>query len=385
MSFFFKLTAILIAILYYPVVFFKNRINRKKPTKILISQTAKIGDMVCTTPFFREAKKVFPDAKLIVLGNSWNRPILELNPRVDDFIELDSFIGFSGLFKLARTMKNMEISHFFNVNPNGWFQNLASFFACIPNRVVATSEYESLMSKLARIFCNFKLELRLGYLKSKFNLDLLRFFKNIEFDEKKEVYFSEQAEQKAKEFLIKNSAEQDFVIGMSVVAGNIYKQWGIENFAKLADRIINLGIKVVFTGSNSDKKKILEAMDIMETKAIDSSGEFKLIELPALINSLKAFIALDSGPIYIANALDVPIVDISGSSVIEEQLILSKKVIAVKSNMYEPFSHVFPTPVNGYEERYKECFESISVDMVFDAFINLLKLNYPEIYEKINR
>ncbi len=51
--------------------------------RLLIVRRDNIGDLVCTTPLFTALKRRFPAARLDVLVNSYNAPILEGNPDID--------------------------------------------------------------------------------------------------------------------------------------------------------------------------------------------------------------------------------------------------------------------------------------------------------------
>src|SRR3989338_9471272 len=68
------------------MIFGKANKKIKSPKKIAIMQTAKLGDMVCTTPMFRAAKEKYPEVKVFAIGNEINREVLEGNPDVDEYI-----------------------------------------------------------------------------------------------------------------------------------------------------------------------------------------------------------------------------------------------------------------------------------------------------------
>jgi ADP-heptose:LPS heptosyltransferase len=87
MKTFFKNLLILAACyyLYFVHIFHKKRSIGKRP-KILIIQLAKLGDMVCTTPMFRAIKKIYPEARITVVGNITNKDLLAGNPDIDNYI-----------------------------------------------------------------------------------------------------------------------------------------------------------------------------------------------------------------------------------------------------------------------------------------------------------
>jgi ADP-heptose:LPS heptosyltransferase len=54
-----------------------------EPLRILVIRRDNIGDLVCTTPLLRALRARHPDARLTVLANAYNAPVLEGNPDID--------------------------------------------------------------------------------------------------------------------------------------------------------------------------------------------------------------------------------------------------------------------------------------------------------------
>lgn len=52
--------------------------------KFLVIRRDNIGDLVCTTPLLRTLREHFPDARICVLVNSYNAPVLANNPDVNE-------------------------------------------------------------------------------------------------------------------------------------------------------------------------------------------------------------------------------------------------------------------------------------------------------------
>ncbi len=51
--------------------------------KFLVIRRDNIGDLICTTPLIHALRRHFPDARIDALVNSYNRPVLERNPDLD--------------------------------------------------------------------------------------------------------------------------------------------------------------------------------------------------------------------------------------------------------------------------------------------------------------
>ena len=57
-----------------------------KPKKILIIRFSALGDLVLTTPIFRELKRFYPDAEITLLTSYGTGSVLNNNPHIDHFI-----------------------------------------------------------------------------------------------------------------------------------------------------------------------------------------------------------------------------------------------------------------------------------------------------------
>ena len=58
----------------------------KNASKVVFFRYDRIGDMIITTPVFRELKIAAPQVKIIVLASKTNQEVLRNNPYVDEII-----------------------------------------------------------------------------------------------------------------------------------------------------------------------------------------------------------------------------------------------------------------------------------------------------------
>jgi len=82
----------------------------KKSSKVLMLRYDRIGDMVITTPVFRELKKAYPNIEINVLASKANHIILKNNPYVDKIYlnnKNNIFLDLPALFKLRK--KNIDV------------------------------------------------------------------------------------------------------------------------------------------------------------------------------------------------------------------------------------------------------------------------------------
>jgi len=370
---FFLFFSYLLSPLFYLKIIFRKK-KKGEPKKFLVIDTAKIGDMVSSTPVFRAIKTRFPNNYLAVLVTSQVEGILENNPYIDEIILIDEFKGIKQSLKLIKLIKNKNFDWSFKLTAGGW-EDIIAFWAGIPNRVTAVSRHSGKISNLLSIFNNFRKEYTFNELKSRFNLNLLKILGINESKDKREAFYTQKELAKITEIFEKNGIhERDFLIGISVTAGNKFKEWEPEKFSQLADRLIKeLKAKILFLGSKEDQKTVAEVILEMEEKVVNLSGLISLKELPALINKLDLFISVDTGPLYIAAALDVLVVDINGPFNVREQMLPTTKAEIIENKIYcQPCSHLVDAK-HFCKEGHRECVKGITVDMVFQGIERLIK------------
>jgi ADP-heptose:LPS heptosyltransferase len=101
-------------------------------------------------------------------------------------------------------------------------------------------------------------------------------------------------------------------------AGNDMKQWPIEYFAAVADRLVeDDGASIVLIGGPGEESIGAELLRRMRHADAATSliGQLPLADLPALLVQCSLFLGNDSGPKHIAAGLGVPTVAVQSGSV----------------------------------------------------------------------
>jgi len=113
-----------------------NYIKEHPIKKILVIQTAFIGDVVLTTPMLKEIKKSYPDIKLSVLVKPEAKQILEPLSFVDDIIVIDknNQHKYWGMFKIIQNVRNQKFDII--LSPHQSFRTgLIVYFSQAPIRI----------------------------------------------------------------------------------------------------------------------------------------------------------------------------------------------------------------------------------------------------------
>ena len=373
-AFFWLFSTYLLAPYFYLRIFLRGKTAGL--SKILVIQNGKIGDLVCTTPVFREIKKRFPSVHLTALVISKARGVLDNNPRIDKIILVDEYKGIAGRLRLLGALRREKYDWSFNLLPDS-FADIISFWSLIPNRVSTIHRHYGEIVRLLSIFNNHRLEYKRHSPMMRHYLSLLKFIGIKEFSEKKEIFIKSAEEEKALGFLrSRNLGSGDLLIGISVAAGIKLKEWAPDRFAILADRLIKeKNAKIIFIGSPADRLPIEKVQKMMQNISINSAGHFTLSELPALLQKLKLFISVDTGPLYMADAVGVPVVDIAGPADVDELYPLDKRCRIIQKKIYcVPCAHMFDVP-RFCKEGHLRCLREITPQDVFAAAVSLINEN----------
>ncbi len=369
---------VLLTYLFYPLLYLMALLRRKPEVKrVLVIQTAKIGDMICSTPVFREIKKKYPTVNISVISSPVTGNLLRYNPYVDEVINLDtkSIKGISGKLKLIKLLYKGKYDVSLSLNPNIPF-TIAPLWSLIPTRIAIMPNFYGMTLKIASGLNTHYARHETGKLVLETYMNMLKVMDIKTEDISKEVYRSPDADKKAAEFLSKFSDNKNSsLIGIAVSSGNKLKELDINTIASLTKQLINnLKANILLIGSEADRNIVQKILNMSENKntIIDSTGLFSLSELPALIEQLSLFIGVDTGITYMADALSVPLIDIAGPSDMSDQRPLCKNSIIIQKDVScVPCSHAFMAPYF-CKRGDKQCVTSVSVSEIIEAARELL-------------
>ncbi|MBI4128683.1 MAG: glycosyltransferase family 9 protein [Parcubacteria group bacterium] len=318
----------LIAYLFLPFSRFAQSAQGKKEYRILIVQPGKIGDLVCTTPLFAAVKRLWRDAELGVAVPSLTIPLITLNSSIDTIWQLDSR-GFLGKLRLIRRVQSHSYQWVLILMPSPWAILLA-FLARIPLRAMTVVDDLPRFTRILLVFLTHHLPYQLHTPGFEHYQKMLNLIAPIRCDEPREVFFDKEAYAKTANFLKTRVDRKNFLVGISVTAGKHNKEWPVERLSTIANLLIeHYHATIIWIGSDTDATAIEQAQALVKAKEhmTSTAGACTLSELPALLARLKLFIAVDNGPLYIADALGIPVVDIAGPADIRSQSPQGKYVI----------------------------------------------------------
>ena len=294
----------------------QGRANRvpKVVFRIIIVPTGKLGDVVCTTPVLMAIRTYLPKAHLIVGGNSkLHKAVLSNSGLVDEYLELEDNQNVINKIRKCHADVALVTGPSYELAAPLYVAGIPLLIAPIVCGGFSPQETRpyKLLERLVKTFpyC-------IGEYAPRERLKALGPLGITSIDTKKYLGFSENAGEKIANSLIESGIDinKDFVVGVSPSAGHKIKDWPEERFAEVVDYLIKVyRAKIIMIGGPKDKETIKKTMSLLrsEMKILETT-DFDIDELKALIAKLHLLIAIDTGPIYIAEAFDIPTIDIIG-------------------------------------------------------------------------
>lgn len=250
--------------------------------RILLWQTAYLGDVVLTTPLIKSLKKNFPKTHIAFVGRSF---IKELLKGFDiELIPFDKRIKES--FEMLEKIKDYHVA----ISPHISARTaLILFFSGIPIRIGFDR------SELSWLYTH-RIKHRWDMHEVDRNLELLKPLGIKNFERLPALMVEEEEKRKAIE---KFNLPREFVV-ISPFSNFPLKEWSLENWLELIKRI-NLPVVVV----GKERGEIFK-----DSPVINLVGKTNLRELMSVISISKAVISCDSSPVHMANAFGVPAISI---------------------------------------------------------------------------
>lgn len=271
--------------------------------KIVLYQTAFLGDLILTTPLIESVKSIFPDSHLTVITKPFGRQVLKNNPFVDELIIFDKNKN-PTLWLIKQLYKKFDIA----ISPHRSHRaSYVLFLSKIPKRVgFDRAGFSFLYTDRAPHRFDGTHEIDR-------NLSLLKVFK--EYDEnivKKlpALYLDKEEENHYQTFGL---ADKDYVV---IAPGSKWetKRWTSRGFFEVAFGLSKQH-QVVFLGSDEDRDFIDKILSYGNLNVVDLTGKTNLRQSFSIIKHAKLLISNDSSPVHMAVAFGTPVVDIYGPTV----------------------------------------------------------------------
>ncbi len=278
------------------------------PNKILIIQTAFIGDVILITPLIRAVGQLFPSALIDVLVIPQSSAVLENNPHVRHILLFDKRKNkLTAFFKTLRQIRKNKYD--LAISPHS---SLTSAYLMLLGGIKARLGFDRWH---ASKYLTMKVPHKKGIHKIRKNLHLLSVFGENQYDMQTELF-------PASDTIKKYAAlpEQMPYSGRPVIAiapGSIWntKRWPVTYYSELTKTLERERFNLIFIGSPDEEVLCRRIINDAQSRAINFAGKSTIPESAAIINQCDLLICNDSGAMHIANAMQTDVFVFFGPTV----------------------------------------------------------------------
>ncbi|MFH1287507.1 MAG: lipopolysaccharide heptosyltransferase II [bacterium] len=346
--------------------------------KILIIQTAFIGDVVLTLPLIEAAHRKFPGSMISLLIIPGAYDLVKANPYLDDVIVYDKKgkdRGFKNFLELVQKIKSGKYD--LAVLPHRSLRSaMLVFLSGIPERIgFNRGAGKMLLTKVVKYSWNKHDVER--------NLDLIEGRGEALPRPRKQkipIFLDEEDIKAADKFLkspliplFQRGKEGDCLL-IGIAPGSVWatKRWLKEKFAELIKKLAEeYKTRIILFGGEEDEALAYEIRKLSNCDLIVAAGKLSLGESASAISKCRIFITNDTAPLHLASAFQVSTVAIFGPTTANlgfgpygtNYLIVEKKL------------ECRPCGKHGHKQCPKghfKCMKEIAADEVFGAVSALL-------------
>lgn len=268
---------------------------------ILLSRTDSIGDVILTLPLAGLIKEKYPQAKILFLGKTYTKDIIECSKYIDKFLNWNE-IEKLDTEEQINILKKENIDVFVHVFPNKTIAKLAKS-AGIKTRIGTSHRvYHYLNCNKLPSFSRKNSNLHEAQLNVKL-LESLDITFDGEFQELQKYYGFDNIPKLTEKWKSLLSTDNINIILHTKSQGSA-REWGLDNFRELINISIEKGAKVFLTGTEAEGKLYRDQLVFDNPNLVDLSGKMSLNELIAFIYSADVLVAASTGPLHIAAACD---------------------------------------------------------------------------------
>lgn len=277
--------------------------------KILIIQTAFIGDAILTLPMIQKLNEFFPNSQIDVVAIPSTAEIFSASPFVNEVIVLDKKNKHKSYWALIRFSKELRSRNYSRVySPHRSFRS--SFIVMYLNTKetygFSTSSFKHVYKHLIDYkTTNHEVQRNLDLIGYKYDEETWRIQPNVEIPK--------TGVQKVEKYFANLDSKREFI---AIAPGSIWntKKYPIEYFEEIIKFLTGKFI-IILIGSEKEKKICDEIASKFDEDVISAAGKFSLLESIEILKKTKILISNDSAPTHLGMCAGIPVLTLFCSTI----------------------------------------------------------------------
>ncbi len=278
--------------------------------RMLVIQTAFLGDAILTLPLIQAIKSKFPAAQIDVLAIPLTKNVFEHSPFVNNVFVLDKKGKEKSFFKTLAFAFKLRKNKYDKI-----FSPHRSFRTSLIVKILSASESIGFDNAAWKGVYSKVVHYRQDVHEVARNLSLLDedFLKEGNWEIQPFVKEDEKVKAKVEEFLSQLPTTKI----AAVAPGSVWetKKYPIQYFKEVVKFLLEQGYTVLMIGGQNDFELCESFRELSKEKVINSAGKFSPVETISLLRHCEFVISNDSAPTHMGQAAGIKTLTIYTSTV----------------------------------------------------------------------
>jgi heptosyltransferase-2 len=292
--------------------------------RVLVVRLDGIGDVVLTGPFLRELRRARPDAEITLVVSPPALNLVELCPYVDHTLTVSfppATRWWSPLSRRRVTVSfarhHLRAGRFDLAIVPRWgvdrFESSAlAFLSAAPERIGYSEHVSGEKQRVNRGYDRYftsVLDDRSVVHEVSRNLRFLEALGLAPSNDRLDLWLSSEDEVWAEAAL--GAQRGEAIIALGPGAGSPKRIWPIDRYAEIGRWVMQRGGRLLVVGGPDDEARGATLRRVLGPDVIDMTGKATLRQTGALLRRSSFFCGNDAGPMHLAAAAGIPVVEVS--------------------------------------------------------------------------
>jgi heptosyltransferase-2 len=303
--------------------------SRRELWRILVVKPDAVGDFILATPFLRELRRSFPKTHITLVVHPRVLSLAENCPHVNRILAFDPSVpraasteyrqlralGFA-LTKCSRFGVDLAV---LARSGDDYYDGYQLMLGCAPSRIAG---FTSILSRIDGLHWKSLVPTHAMILPATVpshevtrNLNLLKAIGGTVGSEQLELWLTADDKMKTNGWLHRVTVDKHVPkIALGIGAADEARRWPAERFAELCKFLIEeYDAQLILIGAGAeDAADAATIVRLTESShVLNAVDAFSLRETAALLENGQLFVGNDSGPMHLAAAVGIPVVEIS--------------------------------------------------------------------------
>ena len=320
------------------------KFNIKNSSKVLMLRYDRIGDMIITTPVFRELKNAYPHMEINVLASKSNSIILKNNPHVDN-VYLNNKNNLLFDLPVLLKLRKKQIDVCFEFDHSVVRHAILRLKIINPKKVISVKKdgRYGVKGRDLKIYDYYVDKSKDAHFRDIW-LSMLNLLGIKALSNHYDIFFDKKNEIKVDNFL--NSFRGKFLIGINLEGAVKGKKIQFKELKEICMGLFKINSKVQIIIISSPDKEQLVKREIASINLSYVSLAYKtktILDASALIKNLDMIITPDTSIAHIASTFNKPVITIHENNLESYKLFaptsdLNRTIFSSNNNSLEGFS-----------------------------------------------